>query len=397
MKLTLPSTDRGITAIRPDAKRLTYWDALVPGLALRVSSEGRKTFVVIRRARGGKLAYHTIGTYPSPYSLAVARGRAREALLTLADGRPIRGEEPTFRDVAAEYVKRHVRRELRSPKDRKEVEDRIERELVSRWGHRPISDIRRTDITGMVDEIIDAGGADPAPGRRRRRGGPNAARHALSTARALFNWAVERGTITGSPVVIRAKTAHGRAPRRDRVLTDGELRAIWRAAEEAGYPHGSIIRVLMLTGQRVNEVARARWSEVDLDSALLTVPPDRMKVDGAGHTVPLSPLVVTILRETCQCHPVYIFSKTRGRPFSGFSKAKVALDRRLELPHWTLQDIRRTVRTRLTGIGVPREVAEEVVAHKKQGIVKVYDLHRFDAEKRAALQAWSARLSDIVA
>jgi integrase len=123
----------------------------------------------------------------------------------------------------------------------------------------------------MVDAIIKAGGDDPKPGSRRRAGGPNGARHELSTARALFNWAVERDTygLAGNPIVIKAKTAHGRAPRRTRVLEPWEVRAVWRAAGAPDLPlsYGPIIRMLLLTGQRLNEIARARWSEVDLDDA----------------------------------------------------------------------------------------------------------------------------------
>jgi integrase len=157
--------------------------------------------------------------------------------------------------------------------------------------------------------------------------------------------------------------------------------------------------MLMITGQRLNEVARATWSEVgDLERALWIVLPDRMKVDEGAHTVPLTPLALELLRDLPRYEKDrHVFSTTKGdRPFSGFSKAKAALDAVVDLPHWTHQDLRRTVRTRLSGLGVRREVAEEVIAHTKPGILKRYDIHEYDAEKRDALEKWDRRLREII-
>jgi hypothetical protein len=99
---------------------------------------------------------------------------------------------PTFAAVAEDYIRLHVRRNVKTAKNRREVEARIRDQLIARWGDRPIAEIRKRDVVRMVDAIVKAGGDDPKPGSRRRAGGPNGARHALSTARALFNWAVER-------------------------------------------------------------------------------------------------------------------------------------------------------------------------------------------------------------
>jgi integrase len=414
-KLVLPLTDRGVAAIKPAPKgeRPIYWDELVRGLGLRVSDAGRKTFIVVRRVNGGKLVNHTVGTYPDSCSLASARDKAREDLLTLAGGRTPKEVEaeraaargPTFAEVAQDYIELHVRRERKTEKDRREVAARIRRELVGRWGDRPISEIKNRDVVRMCDQLIKAGG-DPKPGSRRRFGGPNAARHALSTARALFNWAVERDAygLAGNPVVIRAKTAHGSAPRRTRVLGEWEVRAVWLASfDTKPHPYGPIVRMLLLTGQRLNEIARTRWSEVDVDVAVLTLPADRMK-GGEGHTVPLTPLAIKLLRDLPRYEgDAHVFSTTRGdRPFSGFSKAKAYLDRIAnevagrDLAPWTLHDIRRTVRSELSRVGVRNEVAELVIAHRRQGVEAVYDLHRFDDEKRDALLRWEARLRAIV-
>jgi integrase len=154
-----------------------------------------------------------------------------------------------------------------------------------------------------------------------------------------------------------------------------------------------------LTGQRRDELAGAAWGEIDLDKGLLTISAGRMKAK-AGHSVPLTPAAVEMLRGLPRfARGDYVFSGMAGdRPFSGFSKAKARLDRATgKIAPYTLHDLRRTVRTRLSELGVAPFVAELVLAHKQQGVAKVYDLHRYDAEKRAALEKWEAKLLAILA
>jgi integrase len=183
------------------------------------------------------------------------------------------------------------------------------------------------------------------------------------------------------------------------VLADDELCAVWRAAEATPYPYGQLVRMLILTGQRRDEIAGARWGEIDLDAGLLTIGAGRMKAK-AGHSVPLTPAAVEMLRGLPRfVRGDFAFSGQAGdRPFSGFSKAKARLDRATgSIAPYTLHDLRRTVRTRLSELGVAPFVAELVLAHTQQGVAKVYDLHRYDAEKRDALEKWEARLLSIVA
>jgi integrase len=157
--------------------------------------------------------------------------------------------------------------------------------------------------------------------------------------------------------------------------------------------------MLMLTGQRRGEIAGARWGEVDFDAGLMTIPASRMK-GKAAHTVPLTPTAVEILRSLPRfVRGDYMFSgQTGDRPFSGFSKAKTRLDRSIgTITPFTLHDLRRTVRTRLSELGIAPFIGELVLAHTQQGVAKVYDLHRYDKEKRAALEAWEEKLLSIVA
>jgi integrase len=183
------------------------------------------------------------------------------------------------------------------------------------------------------------------------------------------------------------------------VLSDEELRAVWNAAAQTPYPYGPLVQMLILTGQRRDEIAAAQWSEVDLDQGLLTIGPERMKAK-AGHAVPLVPSAVELLSALPRwAAGDYVFSgQTGARPFSGFSKAKARLDRATgDIGPYTLHDLRRTVRTRLAELGVTPFIGEMVIGHTQKGVHAVYDLHRYDPEKREALLRWETRLFAIVA
>jgi integrase len=395
-------TDRTLKALKPAAagKRDVIWDAACPGLAVRVTDKGTKSFYVIRRPKGErKLVNHPLGTYPA-MSLADARRAAPDVLATLARGdRPgevkrREAEERTreadrrradsFGAVAEDFIRRHL--EARKLRSAKEVASTVRRELVPTWGERVVTEITRREVIELIERIID-------------RRGRYAARHAFSAARSLFNWAVERGVIERSPCErIKAANLHGAPEARDRVLSEDELRLVWRAAALAGYPFGPLVRLLALTGQRRDELADLRWPEVDLDAALLTIPAERMK-GKIAHTVPLTPAAVELFRDLPRFTGDYAFTTTGGaRPVSGFSKMKARLDRMVgdAVPPWTLHDLRRTMRTGLASAGVLPVIAELTIGHRQQGIAAVYDRHRYDAEKRAALTRWEAKLLGIV-
>jgi integrase len=157
-------------------------------------------------------------------------------------------------------------------------------------------------------------------------------------------------------------------------------------------------RLLLLTGQRLREVAEMAWPEIELDKALWTIPADRMKADSA-HEVPLAPQSIAILESLPHWPGPYIFSTTGGeRPISGFSKMKLRIDAALAeaIPAWRFHDLRRTMRTGLGGLPVPPNVAEMCLAHAQPGLHQVYDRHSYRDEKRRAFELWAARLKEIV-
>jgi integrase len=389
-------------------------------MAVRVSGRGKRSFYVVRRRQGQKNpSWVLLGHYPV-MTLGEARAKGREVLGSLIDGddpaelakakrRAAEAAEQkrqagTFGAVAELYIELYIKRHVDALRSGREVAAILRQELVPLWGGRQLVDIAKRDILDLVETVADSGGAKAEPGHRRSHGGDHAARKRLATIRGLFNWCVERDLVPVSPCDrIRSAKLLGTAAPRDRVLDDDELRAVWHAANPEDYTHGALVRLLILTACRRDEVASARWREIDLDRGILTVGAERMKA-GAAHSVPLTPTAVEILRALPRFTTNdYVFpGQKTGTPFTGFSKAKARLDATIAknsgaIAAFSLHDLRRTVRTRLSELGVLPFVAELVLAHQQPGIAKVYDLHRYDAEKRDALKKWERRLTQIVA
>jgi integrase len=239
-------------------------------------------------------------------------------------------------------------------------------------------------------------------------GSPIMAARAAAYARAAYEWAVKRGALDANPF---HKLPVAPTVKRDRVLADEELRAVWAATEAPalGSPFNAIVRMLILTGQRREEVAGMAWGEISADGATWTIPASRAK-NGAEHIVPLSAQAQALIAaqprpgdnprvKPGEKAPDLVFPGLRGTPFNGFSKAKDALDRSSGVTGWVLHDLRRTAATGLQKLGVRLEVTEAVLNHvsgSRGGIVGVYQRHTWADEKRAALAGWGARVEAIV-
>ncbi len=389
-------TDRALKAMKPAAPgtRKMIWDGAVPSFGVRVSEKGKITFIVMRRLHG-KLVRRMLGQYPI-MTLAEAREAALAALRDISKGvdpkekkaadrrAEAQRQANSFAMVAEEFITRHVRK-LRSGH---EAEAAIRRELIKRWDARPIVEIGRRDIVTALEEIAESGR-------------PYAAHKIYNYVSKLFAWAIARGMygIEISPCTgIKTSEIIGKKEPRQRVLSDSEIRAIWQATDSLGYPAGPFVRLLLLTGQRLREVAEMTWNEVDLDKALWTIPPERMKGD-AAHEVPLAPVAVELLKSLPHWRGDFVFSTTDGaRPISGFSKMKLRIDAVTTEPiaPWRFHDLRRTLRTGLSGLPIPNNVAELVIAHAQPGLHKIYDQHSYRAEKLRAFELWAARLAEIV-
>jgi integrase len=287
-----------------------------------------------------------------------------------------------FATVAEDYFK-HIAKQRRCD----EVERAIRRELFPRWETKTVGSITRQDMIDAINAI-------------KARGKLSAAHHLFAYAQGLFSYAVAQNIVEHSPCVgIKPKVLIGAKEPRQRVLNDDELRAVWRVCERLATPHALLCQLLLVTIQRRSDVALACWREFDLDEKFWEIPAERFK-SNRKHIVPLSQLALDILAKLPE----------EGRLFSitGFSKSKRRLDKlvlaelrklntRATLPNWTLHDLRRTGRTRLSekALGVPYEVREAVIGHAKRGLDRVYHQYEYLDEKREALDAWAARLSQI--
>jgi integrase len=226
--------------------------------------------------------------------------------------------------VAERFFERH----LKGKRQAKDTERAMRREIIVRWGDRPLDSITRREVIAMVEEIVD-------------RSAPVMARNVLAFTKTFFKWCVARDLLDNSPAaMVEAKTLIGEKKVGKRVLSDDEIVAFWDATERLRYPFGPLFRLLLLTGCRVNEIARASWGEIN--GSILTIPPERFKSD-AQHLVPLTKESQALLSEMPRfAKGDFLFSTTFGeKPVSGFSKAKTRLDRLMGNPEpLKLHDLR---------------------------------------------------------
>jgi integrase len=256
------------------------------------------------------------------------------------------------------------------------------RRVFAKHLNRPATSLDRASVVRTLDALVHKSKAQMA-GMTARYGS------------ALYGWALKRGSVDANPFA-RVPTAP--IVRRERVLSNDEIRRVWAATAGLGAFNG-IVRALLLTGARREEVAGMSWDELDADFSVWTLPSARSK-NGLPHVVPLSAQMQGLLRSRprVQGHDV-VFAGERG-VFSGWSKSKHRLDNDSETGGWTLHDLRRTVATRLgDDLGVQPHVVEAVLNHvsgHKAGVAGVYNKASYGKEKRAALTAWDARVAAIV-
>jgi integrase len=354
---------------RPGSERREIPDDYMRGLYLIVQPTGAKSWAV-RYRHGGKSAKHTIGPYPA-FGLKQARDAAAEVLRAVAEGRsPKQRQSDTIAEAVEQFLTRHGKRYR--PKPLYEATRRLQLYVIDEWGTRKLDSITRADVRAMLDRIE----------------APVAANRVHSIVRKFFNWAVENDLIANSPMAgVRAPNTE---TSRDRVLTDDELRAVWRVADKEGHPFGTILELLILTGQRRGEVAGMTWTELDLDAGTWTLPRERVKND-RRHEVPLSRQALAILKALPRIGDKYVFTLNGTAPYNGF-KAKERFDEAVGITPWTVHDLRRTAASGMAKLGVSLVVIEKVLNHVSgslAGIVGVYQRHEFAEEKRAALQRWA--------
>jgi integrase len=389
-------TDKSIAALRPQSQRYERWEG--GGFGIRVSPRGGKAWILVYHYNGLSRRW-TLGDYPQ-LSLADAR-------IKLAEGRKLleRGIDPgevevrsrkaeraaeTIEELSAAYLEKWAR-----PRKRSAAEDEriLRKDVIPAWGRRKAKDITRRDVIALLDRILG-------------RGSPIAANRTHAVIRRMFGWALSRDIVPASPCV--AVRAPGKETRRDRVLSADEIAALWRALESPELGISRAIRLALklqlVTAQRKGETVGAEWNEFDLDGRIWTIPAGKAK-NGMPHRVPLSPLALAVLadiaglRTSTADAPAWLFpSPRRNGPITGRAIDQAMRCNRgvLGTGDATPHDLRRTAASLMTSIGISRLVVSKILNHAEPGVTAVYDRHSYDAEKRAALDAWGARLEEII-
>ena len=383
-------TARTIETIKPGSNREEIPDPLLPGHYLVLQPSGARSFAV-RYRLGGRPRKYTVGPYPA-IDLKTARELAAKALRAVAEGRDpgqekiaARTAQPdTVEAVAKQFVELHCRRANR-PRTIEGTQQLLDLHVLPRWGRRLLKDITRRDVLDLLDGLV-AGGR------------PIAANRVLTAVRKLFNWAIERDILGASPCAgVKPPTPE---QSRDRVLSDDELRNVWHAADQLGGPFGALVKLLVLTGQRRDEVARMTWSEVNLEARLWTLPKERSK-NGKPHDIPLSDPAVAILEALPRIGDTFVLTTDGKSAASNYGVNKKRLDALLpaDMPRWWLHDARRTAASGMARLGINLPVIEKVLNHSSGsfgGIVGVYQRHDFAEEKRRALECWGVHVAELV-
>ncbi len=402
-------TKRLVDATGSADRDVFVWDTDIRGFGLKVSKGGAKTYIFQYRMGGRELPTRrfTIGPHGA-LTPTEARDRAANLRAKVSNGVDPGMEKAeerkrarakidapiTFGQLAKDYIDRECPKLARG----EDIASVVRREILPPWDHRAIEELRKRDAIALTDALVDAGT-------------PAAALKLYEVIKRIGNWLVERDQLEVSPF------ANMRPPAkkliRDRSLRDQEVVALWSACTAYGYPFGPLVQLLLLTGQRRNEVAQMQWKELDLDAREWVIPAARTK-NRKPHLVPLSDPAQDIIDSLSRFAGPYVFSSTSGqRPVSGFTKAKHRIDKTIakavakeadeeldlekhSLPEWRLHDLRRTCRTGMAALGVPEIVSEKMLNHQPATLARTYNVHDYADEKWDAMARWGRKVLDII-
>jgi integrase len=384
-------TDRFLQSVTPPAAgRAVYIDTEAPGLELRVSSHGGKSWSIRYRPRGRERKRTTYSAYPT-IPLAEARARAKELAAAAARGIDLPEQEERKREEKRKAAKRpqtvgdlldkYVEEYCKTNQRRwKLVERMFDMHVKPALGKRLLTELSRADLVELLDDLQNDKGLHAQVNRVR------------SQVVAALNWAIEREYLDTSPAAAIKKRKIEAS--RDRVLSEDELRKIWRAADKLPNPSRSLVKAWILTGQRRDEVRCIMWSEIDLDRALWTLPTARNK-GKRDHEVPLSSAMLALLGDRPRPgRPV--FTTDGQKPYAGQKRLKEILDRETGVSGWTFHDFRRTVSTGMAALHIPQDTIDRVLNHAKTALAGTYNRHQYLEEKRRALESWAERVAFIV-
>lgn len=384
-------TDARIRSLLPEKSRREVWDT-EPGFGLRIAPTGRKSFIYLYRFNG-KSRRLTLGVYPRT-SLADAREIVAKSVKTLEQGNDPGAEKinarkalrdaESFEELAFQWVERWAKPNRKSWRA---AQRELEIDAIPAWGKKKAYDIKQKDVFALVEQIMD-------------RGSPIQANRTLGLLKQVFKFGVQRGIIDASPAVAIDKPA--KETRRDRVLSESEIRAFWIGLDRSIMTEGvkTALRLCLVTAQRRGEVAGMRRSEIDGNWWI--IPKERSK-NGKAHRVPLSPLAKSLIEHASSDD--YLFPSPRK---TGSNGEQIPIEARaltnaitknrnvFDTDRFCTHDLRRTAATRMAELGVTRFDISKVLNHTDRDVTAVYDHYAYDAEKKKALLKWGRRLQEIL-
>jgi integrase len=416
-------TDIFIRNLKPAGKKIIRSEG--NGFTLRVMPSGVKSFLYIYNIDGRRREM-SLGSYDPKFSddkgrgsLAVARDMFEEARRKVRDGiDPLEEQEqaaleqrlaPTVKKLVSEYLEKHAKANKKSWREDQRC---LEKEVIPIWGNRKAKDIRKRDVIDLLDGIV-------------KRGSPVMANNTFEKVRKMFNFAVEKDIMEHSPcfgVKKPTKTEH-----KDRVLADAELVTLWNGLDRAAMSHEirRALKLILVTAQRPGEVIGMHSDEIE--GNWWTIPSERSK-NGRTHRVYLTPMALELIGKK----QGYIFESPRPIQVDGQEDIPKPMDvnaiayavrRNIEEPKknagskdaekekrsedaatrkklimeaWTPHDLRRTAATNMSALGFSDEVVDAVLNHVKKGVIAIYNRHRYDKEKKAALESWERKLTSII-
>lgn len=383
-------TEKQVRNLKPQATRYEVWEG--NGLGIRVSPSGRKSWVLMYRYESRQRRL-TLGRYPV-MSVAEAHKDLAQAMMQLErnddpgeevdESKRLKRDSPTVADLAEIYIESWAK-----PRKRSWAEDQriLNKDVLPSWKNRKAHSIRRRDVIALLDRIVD-------------RGSPIIANRTFEIVRRMFNFAIERDILDVTPCS-RVRPP-GKERRRDRVLSNDEIRAFWRGLQSADMSEKIrlALKLLLATAQRRGEVASARWQDIDRKSGWWTIPQETSK-NGLSHRVPISKIAEDLLDKISNLSgdTEFLFpSPTRDSHITAGSLSRALFRNRVHfsLERFTTHDLRRTAASKMASIGVSRVVLGKILNHADRSVTAVYDRHSYDSEKRDALRLWSQELDRTV-
>lgn len=388
-------TERSVMALQPKKERYEVWEDNRRGFGLRIGPT-KKTWIFLYRYQG-KARRMILGVFPKD-SLAEAHAAHSEAVLKLEEGidpgtERVQGKvsernAETVADLVEVYLEKWARPRKRASSV-KEDERMLRKDVIPVWGHRKACDIRRKDVIALMDDLL-------------ARGATVTANRTLAVIRKMFNFALSRDIIDATPCAQIAAPA--KENRRDRVLSEEEIRAFWTGLSKAGMSEGVklALKLQLVTAQRKGEVSTAEWKDFDLDNRMWVIPGEKTK-NGFPHRVPLSHLAMNILEEmriqSQNSRWLFPSPRTLEKPMipTSFDHALKRHIAKLGVgesfcPH----DLRRTAGTQMTSMGISRLAVGKILNHTERSVTAIYDRHGYDDEKRMALDTWGRKLEAII-